>query len=243
MPHHADEPVEYDALLAFSTEPGGKPPEAAESLATRVERLERALQRSTSDIESLKSELASLAGAAADSGKRSGRPVPPPAPVSSARTRFLPAIAGILLGITLGVLGWMQWSRDSIDTTGPIATIEPVAEELPVESAAQPQTVASFAAATPVPVTVLQPAISEQPPVQAPVAYVGTLSIDAAPRGQVFIDREPAGQTPLRIQNLRAGSHLVWIEREGYRRFTRVVQVPADRVSRVWADLEPILDR
>ena len=60
---------------------------------------------------------------------------------------------------------------------------------------------------------------------------------------QVFIDREAAGQTPLRVQNLRAGSHLVWIEREGYRRFTRVVQVPANRVSRVWAELEPIPER
>ena len=72
------------------------------------------------------------------------------------------------------------------------------------------------------------------------VDYVGTLSIDAAPGGQVSINGKPAGRTPLRVANLKAGSHLVWIEREGYRRFTRVVPVPADRVSRVWADLEPL---
>jgi hypothetical protein len=45
------------------------------------------------------------------------------------------------------------------------------------------------------------------------------------------------------VRNLKAGSHLVWIERDGYRRFTRVVQVPADRVSRLWADLEPLATR
>ena len=71
-------------------------------------------------------------------------------------------------------------------------------------------------------------------------AYVGTLSIDAAPAGEVFIDRRPAGRTPVRAENLRAGSHLIWIEREGYRRWTRVVAVAADRVSRVSAQLDPL---
>jgi len=56
----------------------------------------------------------------------------------------------------------------------------------------------------------------------------------------VFLDRQSAGPTPLRLTNLRAGSHLIWIERDGYRRFTRVVQVPSDRVTRLSAELEPI---
>jgi hypothetical protein len=54
----------------------------------------------------------------------------------------------------------------------------------------------------------------------------------------VYIDRRVAGSTPARA-NIRAGSHLIWIEREGYRRWTKVVQVPANRISRVFADLEP----
>jgi len=241
LPHHADEPADDDALLAFSTESGGKPPESAESLATRVERLEQALQRSTSDIETLKSGLAGLVGAADNTAKKSRRPMPPPRPVSNARTRLLPAITGIVLGLALGVLGWMQWSRGWIIST--VTTPEPVAEELPVETAPLPQAVTSPAAVTSEPVTAPQPTIPKQPPVKTAVDYVGTLSIDAAPGGQVFIDREAAGQTPLRVRNLRAGSHLVWIEREGYRRFTRVVLVPANRVSRLWADLEPIPER
>ena len=72
------------------------------------------------------------------------------------------------------------------------------------------------------------------------IDYVGALSIDANPGGEVFINRQDAGRTPLLVEKLKAGSHLVWIEREGYRRWTRVVQVPADRVSRVVAELELI---
>jgi len=70
--------------------------------------------------------------------------------------------------------------------------------------------------------------------------YVGTLAVDAVPAGgEVFINRKSVGKTPARITGLRAGSHLVWIEREGYRLFTRVVAVPADKVTRVSVALEP----
>jgi hypothetical protein len=78
---------------------------------------------------------------------------------------------------------------------------------------------------------------------QQPSRYVGTLSIDADPGGEVFVDRQSAGHAPLRLANLRAGSHLIWIERDGYHRFTRVVQVIADRVTRLSAELEPIASR
>ena len=163
--------------------------------------------------------------------------------VSNGRMRFLLVVAGIVLGLALAVLGWTLWSRDlpsGIAMAGSAA--EPLAEEPLVESAPAPAPVPLLSAATQVPVRDPEPTIPEARPVPGPVDFVGTLSIDAAPGGQVFIDRVAAGQTPLRVQNLKAGSHLVWIEREGYRRFTRVVQVPADRVSWVWAELEPIPD-
>jgi hypothetical protein len=72
------------------------------------------------------------------------------------------------------------------------------------------------------------------------VNFVGTLTIDAEPAGEVFVNRRSAGRTPLRLDNLPAGSHLIWIEREGYRRWTRVVAVVADRVSRISASLDPL---
>jgi len=252
MPEHADEPAEEDLLLAFSTEPGGKPPESTESLAARVEGLERALQLSTGEIESLKSELATLVGTVDDIGKTARRHVAwAPKPVFPARSRFITVAASVVLGVALGLFGWAVWSRatggtidtiDTIDTT--VAAAEPASEELPVDAPTPAPAVVSLAAAiTPPPAPEPEPAIREPRRAPTPVDYVGTLSIDASPGGRVFIDRVPAGQTPLRVQNLKAGSHLVWIEREGYRRFTRVVLVPADRVSRVFADLEPIPER
>jgi len=87
------------------------------------------------------------------------------------------------------------------------------------------------------------PAPAARPPARAaprPAGYVGTLTIDATPAGDVFLNRQRVGRTPVRLEKLRAGSHLIWIEREGYRRWTRVVAVTADRISRVTADLDPI---
>ena len=242
MSQPADEPVDYDVLLQFSTEPGGKPPESAESLAARVDALEQALYRSSSQIESLKSEVATLVGTVDDIGKTARRPVTwAPKPVST-RRRVLTTTAGIVFGLALGVMGSTLWPRNPIDPIVTVAATEGVGEQ-PAEPAVPSQPAEMPAGTTPEPAKESAPAIREEPPAPTPAMYVGTLSIDAAPGGDVFIDREAAGQTPLRIENLKAGSHLVWIEREGYRRFTRVVQVPANRVSRLWADLEPIQDR
>jgi len=248
LPEHADEPAEYDWLLAFPTEPGGKTPESTESLPARVERLEQALHRSIGEIESLKSEVATLVAAAEDIGKNSRRHIAwAPRPVSAARSRFVTVTAGVVFGVALGVLGWAVWPRETIrtiDTIGTtVAAAERAVEELPVEPRSPLQPVVSLAAAVTPPVTQPERAIAKEQRAATPVGYVGTLSIEAAPGGQVFIDRQLAGQTPLRIQNLKAGSHLVWIEREGYRRFTRVVLVPAGRVTGVRADLEPIPER
>ena len=147
LPQRDDEPVDDDLLLAFSTEPGGKSPESTESLAARVECLERALHRSTREIESLKSELAILVGTVDDTGKNARRPITwAPKPASSARTRFLTATAGSVFGLAVGILGWTLWSRDSIGTT-----VGPAPEAAAVQPAGVLQPVAPLAAATPEP--------------------------------------------------------------------------------------------
>jgi hypothetical protein len=75
----------------------------------------------------------------------------------------------------------------------------------------------------------------------APFVYRGTLSVNAdQPAAEVFVNRESVGTAPVRVRNLRAGSHLVWIESEGHRRWTRVITVPAEKVTRVSAALEPL---
>jgi hypothetical protein len=87
------------------------------------------------------------------------------------------------------------------------------------------------------------PPRAEPQPAPERAGYVGTLSIDASPDGQVLVNGKDAGRTPLRLENLKAGAHLIWVERDGYRRWTKVVDVPAGKISRVFANLEPIASR
>ena len=168
------------------------------------------------------------------------------------------AIGGALIGVSAAVLGWMEISGDGdVTVAGPVAS----ATQQAIPAARRPDAVAALEPNPPV-AKALEPArslesakpLESDRPLEAPRApkiprapqalettrYVGALSIDAAPGGEVFLNRQSAGHTPLRLENLRAGSHLIWIERDGYRRWTRVVQVPANRVSRLSAELEPL---
>jgi hypothetical protein len=147
---------------------------------------------------------------------------------------------GVIAGLTLGIMTWRVLTTVEVPESPPIVA-EPEPE--PAQPPARPEAMASLPLPGPSPVkaaAVMTPVQkSPAPPIERRT-YVGSLSIDASPGGEVFVDRKRAGVTPVRLDNLRAGSHLVWIERDGYRRWTRVVQVPADRVSRVFADLETI---
>jgi hypothetical protein len=114
----------------------------------------------------------------------------------------------------------------------------------PVPTAAPVVAPPVVATTEPAPAAPKAPASIESPRVvPRQIEYVGTLSIDASPGGDVFVDRQRAGHTPVRMENLKAGSHLIWVERDGYRRWTKVVEVPADRISRAFADLEPLAAR
>ena len=74
--------------------------------------------------------------------------------------------------------------------------------------------------------------------------YVGVLAVDSEPTGSVvFVDRERVGETPLQLTRLRAGSHVVRIERDGYERWTTAVHVAADKETRVTAKLQAARDR
>ena len=77
-----------------------------------------------------------------------------------------------------------------------------------------------------------------------PVQYVGVLTVDSEPAGSaVFIDRQRVGETPLELTQLRAGSHVVRIERDGYDRWTTAVLVAADKQTRVSARLQAVRGR
>jgi hypothetical protein len=69
--------------------------------------------------------------------------------------------------------------------------------------------------------------------------FVGTLAIESDPPGAaVLVDRQPVGETPTMVSKSRAGSHVVWIERAGYLRWTSVVSVAADKTTRVSVKLQ-----
>jgi len=59
----------------------------------------------------------------------------------------------------------------------------------------------------------------------------------------VFVDQQHVGETPLQMKGLRAGSHVIWIEHEGYQRWTAAVLVSADKETRVNAGLQPVRER
>ena len=64
--------------------------------------------------------------------------------------------------------------------------------------------------------------------------------VESVPSGAVvFINQKDAGRTPLQVRRLRAGSHVIRVEHEGYERWTTTALVPADRETRVSAKLQP----
>jgi hypothetical protein len=85
------------------------------------------------------------------------------------------------------------------------------------------------------------PAVDTRPaPATVPAAeYFGTLEVESTPAGAaVFVDQRPMGETPLQLLRVRAGSHAVRVERDGYQRWTTAVNVPASQVTRVTAKLD-----
>ena len=68
----------------------------------------------------------------------------------------------------------------------------------------------------------------------APHRFTGSLIVNSEPQGgTVFINQSRVGVTPLRLDDYPAGSYALWIQHEGYQRWTASVMVPANRVTRV----------
>jgi hypothetical protein len=142
----------------------------------------------------------------------------------------------------LGVLALVSFIlMRSVGEVDRIGTNEVVPQAQPALNASSPGTpgtmTSSVATSTQTAVTALEQlsreAEFEKPPVRAR-EFIGTLAVQSDPAGAaVFINRRPVGTTPLRVRRLSAGSHAVWVEREGYERWTAAVLVPADRLTRV----------
>jgi hypothetical protein len=201
------------------------------SLGSHVGRLDESVERLTSEVASLKLELATISSALRElRAEQSGRQVPPVETPISIEPPSKPSLAPAAV-VVLAATGLLTWQL--IATPGPVRTVVPpvttfASQSLPSTLPDQPS---PFPPSTEPPIT----------PLVTPTIYKGTLTVNAdRPGATVFVNRQNMGQAPVRIRNLRAGAHLVWIERDGYRRWTRVITVPAERVTRVSADLEPV---
>src|SRR5688572_29590472 len=223
--------------------------EVIADLCHRLECAERLLDRSVNEVVTLKSDLATLVTIVEDIRKRPSRrkaalqllPGQSAARISGGRAM---TAAVVLAALATGAWGLMTFAPDEV-SEAPTAESEPakpVSVPPPLVDSGPPspiQNAASVSAAASPPA----PAPPARLPARVaprPAGYVGTLTIDATPAGDVFLNRQRVGPTPVRLEKLRAGSHLIWIEREGYRRWTRVVTVTGDRISRVSAELDPI---
>jgi len=199
------------------------------SLGSQVGRLDESVERLTSEVASLKLELATISSALRElRSEQSGRRVLPSEtaiPIEPASKPSLRPAAVVVLMAT-GLLTWQLIATPMRTVFPPVTTT--ASQSLPSTLPDQPS---PFPPSTEPPIT----------PLVTPTIYKGTLSVNAdRPGATVFVNRENVGPAPVRIRNLRAGAHLVWIERDGYRRWTRVITVPAKRVTRVSADLEPV---
>jgi len=68
--------------------------------------------------------------------------------------------------------------------------------------------------------------------------HVGTLSVHSLPQGaSVFINNEYAGQTPLVLRAMPAGSRALRLRLEGYEAWSRGVRVVANQSTTVKAQL------
>lgn len=195
------------------------------------------IDRLTTEVASLKLELATLVSAHRDS-QRQQRPSGVRIPVAKARQVEPPvrpsvAPATVVVMLAVGLLSWQLIATPRIDRiNAPSSRPAYAAPSTPAVPSSNPR----------VELHTATPATTEPPvtPLVRPTIYTGTLSVRAdAPGATVFVNRRNVGTAPVRVANLRAGAHLVWVESEGFRRWTRVVTVPAERVTRVTASLEP----
>ncbi len=128
-----------------------------------------------------------------------------------------------------------QPAKAAIEVARPSQVARVVATPVTRKPVATPSPQAASAASTRTDATTKEGATG------ATVQFVGDLEVSSEPSGAtVYIDTTPVGETPLSIERIRAGSRVLWVVRDGYARWTRGVLVPANKLTRVSATLEPI---
>ena len=80
---------------------------------------------------------------------------------------------------------------------------------------------------------------SVAPTRRAESGYVGSLFVESDPPSAVFINQAYVGETPIALSDLHAGSHVVWLQRDGYDRWSGAISVSAGHTTRLGPKLQP----
>ena len=85
------------------------------------------------------------------------------------------------------------------------------------------------------------PAPSRAEPQAGPTVFTGSIYVDSRPRGaRVTVDGKPVGVTPLRVPDVRIGTHVVRLELADHRWWSTTTRVTAGQEQRVTGSLERI---
>ena len=72
--------------------------------------------------------------------------------------------------------------------------------------------------------------------------FHGSLAVNCDPAGaQVFVDGNPVGATPLMLEDVRIGSHVVRVVLDGYRPWSSAVRIVANERNDVTCRLDPVI--
>jgi hypothetical protein len=86
-----------------------------------------------------------------------------------------------------------------------------------------------------------RPAPEPEPQSSSSTIYTGSIYVDSRPRGaSVTIDGKPVGVTPLRVSDVRVGTHVVRLELPDHRLWSSTTRVTAGQEQRVTGSLERI---
>jgi hypothetical protein len=187
----------------------------------------------------------------------SAAPAPPPAASTGTLVvRSTPSGAGVTLngrwrGRTPLTLADLPFRRYDVRVVQPGFVVGTQAVDLSADTPARSIALQlkPAAASTPAPRqapsagarATTRPAPEPEPQSSSSTVYTGSIYVDSRPRGaRVTIDGKQVGVTPLRVSDVRIGTHVVRLELPDHRMWSSTTRVTAGQEQRVTGSLERI---
>jgi hypothetical protein len=168
---------------------------------------------------------------------------PPKATTGSVEVRSTPTKAGVTVDGK-----WRGRTPVTIDelTLGPhvVRVVEPgwvtVLEEVTLSERRPTRELSFRLRRAPTPAS-QRASRASRPAASSPASYTGTIYVDSRPRGaEVLVNGKVMGTTPVRIPDIRIGSHVVRLRLTDHRDWTTSTRVSSGQESRVTGSLERI---